>query len=865
MALDKWTGTLSALWSDPANWSNGVPQTGDDVQIETASSLTVTYATGTISLDSMITSMATLSVTGGSLGVANGYDFGGALTLSGGALQLAAGNYGGLFAANFSQTGGAMTLLNGATAQGGTFSQTGGTMTIANGDFLDRDGGIFSGKISGAGRMQFAGYGVNTTIAAGFSANVSSIEVIIGTLGFTTSLTYAKTFALDAGGTLNLSGNTLTLSGAAGLDGDITSGTLNLTGTGHLNGLVLDNGQLVSIGGTYNETGPITLGNSGTGTLSIASTGELRLTNNNVIASQGGGGTMLNAGTLIKVGGGSPTGESVIYGDFSNTASGQIDIAVGTLDFRGPSNGYTQTLMGTITGAGTMSFDAGNFAISNSNLTLGVARVLLAGQSTTTTLTTTLNYSGNWDQTGGTLAVGSPGQSAGTLSLTGEAAFDGGLMKGTGTVLSSGAVALGNNMDLEGNLTFNFSGPVSQTGNINLGLDGDAITIANVAKGDTWNLKGGSSIFGFNGMITNNGTFAKLNGAGTSTVQSDLYNNGTLAVDSGQLTLSGVGTLAGSVIGGGVLDISGAYQFDFGTPTALSVSTVILDIPDQYGEVQATLASDLTFANNWDQEGGTLALSTLNTGYTLTLNGNTSLQAGAIDGGGSPQIGLVVVNGPAFIGNGFSLLQGAQVEFNGPTEQAGSITLTGGASSPLVSIGAGDVYTMDSGAYLGGPNGSIVGTLAVGGTLVANGAGSTSVIAAAIVDNGSIQLGYGEMQFLGSLTGTGSVTVSNGATLDLLGSSTITNTITFGHASSGILDLGTPDSFLGTIAGFSSGDMVELDGFQWADGGTLVVQGKTVTITDGNQSATLNFSSAQTLSQLVIGEGPHGWLSVIHT
>jgi len=172
---------------------------------------------------------------------------------------------------------------------------------------------------------------------------------------------------------------------------------------------------------------------------------------------------------------------------------------------------------------------------------------------------------------------------------------------------------------------------------------------------------------------------------------------------------------------------------------------------------------------------------------------------------------------------------------------------------------------MDSGAYLGGPNGSIVGTLAVGGTLVANGAGSTSVIAAAIVDNGSIQLGYGEMQFLGSLTGTGSVTVSNGATLDLLGSSTITNTITFGHASSGILDLGTPDSFLGTIAGFSSGDMVELDGFQWADGGTLVVQGKTVTITDGNQSATLNFSSAQTLSQLVIGEGPHGWLSVIHT
>jgi fibronectin-binding autotransporter adhesin len=858
MALDTWTGSGSGTWSTASDWSNGVPQTGGDVQIETASGISVTFNSGTIALDSLVTSGAALDFTAGSLSTSNGYTFGGPLTLSGGSMQLTAGFYGGTFGGNVTESGGTLTLLNGADALGGSFSETGGTLAIGGGDFLDRDGGTFSGLITGAGRMQFAGYGTTTSIDAGFSANVGSIEVVIGALSFNTSVNYANTFALDSGGTLSLNSNTLTLSGAAGLDGDITGGTLDLKGTGHLNGLLLDNGQLLSLTGTYNETGPIQLGNSGTGTLSIGKTGTLRLTNNNFISVGNGGGVFLNAGTLTKVGGGPVSGESVIYGNFTNASTGIIDVAVGTLDFRGPSNGFTNTLAGTITGAGTMSFDAGSFLISSaSNLTLDVARVLLTGNSTAITLTTTQSYGGDWDQTGGTLVVGIPGQAAGTLALGGEAAFDGGLLKGTGTVLSSGPVNLDNNVDLEGNLTFNFSGLVSQTGNINLGVDADAITSASIAQGDSWNLEGGNSIYGFNGEIINNGTFAKLNGAGTSVVQSDVINVGTLAVDSGELTLSGVGTLGGSVIGGGVLDISGAYQFA-ATLGTLSVGTVILDSPNQTGEVQATLGGDITFANNWDQEGGTLALTDNDTGYTLTLNGVTSLQSGNIEG-----TGLVIVNGAAVLGANFGLLQGAQVDFNGNTEQTGNVTLTGGSSAPVLSIGTGATYTMDDNATLGGADQTVVGTLVVGGTLVASGAGAlANTIGAAVVDNGSIKLSYGEMQFLGGLTGKGSITLSNGATLDLLGSSNITNTITFGHKG-GILDLGTPDNFTGTIAGFASGDMVELNGFAF-DNITTIVQGDTVTLTEGNQSVTLTFSTAQTATQLTVGEGPHGWLSLIH-
>jgi hypothetical protein len=856
MSLISWTGTLSGLWSTGSNWSTGnAPQNGDDVQIEPTAAITVTYNTGSLFLDQLATANATLSVTGGTLNVLNGYDFGGALAFSGGLLELAAGNGGDAFGSNVTETGGVLRLQGGALAQGGTFTETAGTLAISNGQFLDHDAGAFSGAVSGDGRLILDDVGGQITLGSGFSASVGAIEIQNTEVSLSESLTYAKTFALDQGGTLGLNGYTLTLKGSAGLNGTITNGgVINATGTGHMNGLLLDNGVDLSVSGTYTQAGNIALGSAGSATLAVAKSGTLQLSNNGTIFADSSG-SFSNAGLLIKTGGGSANGESVIEGNFSNATSATVDIAVGTLDFRGPSNGFTDTLAGTFTGGGSLSFDAGSFLDSStSNLDLAVSRLLLTGNATTLTLTTSLTYDGNWDQTGGTLVVGSPGQGTGSLTLNGETAFDGGLLKGTGTVLATGAVNLGANMDLEGNITCEFQGPVSQTGNINLGTLADAITIASVAAGDSWDVKANSSIFGFNGEIENAGTFALVSGGGTSVVQSGLISTGTVAVDSGVLALSGVGTLGGSVTGSAALDISGAYVFASGL--ALSVGTVILDAPANNGEVQVSLAGNLTFANNWAQEGGTLSLQTGQQSGTLTLEGIASLEAGAIEGDGT-----VLAKGATVIGT-LSLLQGAQLVIDGNAEQTGNVTLTGGSTAPTLTVGSSGVYTMDAATTLGGQNNSVVGTVVVDGTLVLSGAGVTE-IAASLVDNGSIKMTYGEMAFLGSVTGTGSMNISNGATLDLLGSTTITNTLTFG-SHGGILDLGTPDNFLGTIAGFATGDMVELNGFAFG-GGSLVVQNDTVTITDGNDSVTLTFSTAQTLSQLEMGVGPHGWLALIHT
>src|SRR5277367_1594744 len=99
MALVTWTSLNSGNWSTGLDWSTGAsPLQGDDVVINPAASVTVTYSTGTLSLDSLTTgASAMFDFTGGMLTTVNGYSFGGALTIAGGQLRLCSGNYGGSF------------------------------------------------------------------------------------------------------------------------------------------------------------------------------------------------------------------------------------------------------------------------------------------------------------------------------------------------------------------------------------------------------------------------------------------------------------------------------------------------------------------------------------------------------------------------------------------------------------------------------------------------------------------------------------------------------------------------------------------------------------------------------------------------
>ncbi len=894
MASVTWTATTNGTWSNGANWSLPAgPQSGDNVSISgTTGLLGVAYAAETLAIQSLSTTNTALTIASGTLHVTQGYNLGGTLALSAGLLALDAGAYGNTITGAVALSGGTLALAGGSLLTGTSLTQSGGTLLISRGALDDQaQSTTLSGLVSGGGQLRLDG----ATTIIGTHCVLSNGSVLVGnsTVFLNENLTYANAFTLSQAGTLNLGTSTLTLSGLSDLEGTVSNSTLALSGTGHLNLLTLENGATAAISGTYSQSGGITLGALGTGTLEILAGGTLREVGNSYITNNDLGGTLNNAGTLIKTGGNGVSGATNISALLVNT--GTIDSAVGTIAFYGPSNGATSTLGGTIAGAGTVAFDTGNFLIASNALALTTSHLVLTQSAAITLTANALTYAGDYAQSGGTLIVGVPGNIGGsTLTLSGLTALDGGLLKGTGTVLCSGAVHLGNQMSLEGNLSFDFgtatsgSQTVSQTGTILFGNEMDAITLARVGTSEAWMLEGNASILGSNGTITNTGIFEKASGGGTSLVQSNLLNFGTLEANTGVLSLSGGGTLGGNVTGPGALDISGG-NLVFGqaaTAGAGGGETVSSALTLTTGELildggQIQVAQNLAYGGGFSQESGTLALDSYNTYNstgtvtgsgisTLTLNGITSLASGAIEGPGALIInGAAVLNQGPYPVNQLGLLQGAQLTVNGATEQAGTLALTGGSASPTLTIGATSVYTLDQNAAIGAPNTSVVGTVVVNGTLSAS-ADGLNTVTANVVDAGSIRVANGDLSFIGTLssTGTGAISISSGGTLELNTSNIITTAVSFG-AGGGVLSLAAPSSFESTIGGFARGDIIELQGFAFANltpsFANGAATGKVLTLTESNgQSITLNFGSTQSLSSLTLYEGPHGGIALVH-
>ncbi len=876
MASVTWTATTSGTWSTLSDWSlTAGPQAGGDVGIPgTTGPVTVTYTGGSLAIDSLTTQNSSgFSMNAGTLTVTNGYNFSGPLTLSGGVLSLSNGGYGRAIDGSVSATAGTLAILDGGYAQGASFSFAAGTrLQITRGQFLDQSTSTtLAGTVTGTGALVLSGS--NATLGAGFALSTRALEAS-ATVFLNENLSYGGNVTLDQNGSISTGANTLTLTGLATLDGTLQSSVAVLSGSGHFNGLTLANNSLLSLAGTYSQTGAINLGQTSSGTLSIGTAGELRIAGNEQITNAQQGGVLSNAGTLIKTAG-SPVngGAATIAAIVRNT--GTIDVAVGALAFTAPtSNGSTSTLAGTITGAGSVVFETGSFAIASSSFALSTARTVLTDSANVTLTAPSLAYAGQFDQTGGTLVVvGAYGQGANTLTLTGTDALDGGLVKGTGTILSSGAVNLGGNEMLEGNLTLKFgtastTNTVSQTGAITLGQQQASIVTAQIAAGESWLLKGPSSISGQFGTITNNGLFEKLNGSGEDVVQSyfDNTNTGSLAVESGQLTLSGGGVLAGTVSGPATLDLQGNIYLAAGL--SLSAGELILDGGSM------TLGGALSYGGGFSQEGGTLALDASNTANTLTLSGGVSLEAGTLLGAGE-----VVVAGAATLDQGapgtnqpLSLQGGAQLLLQGATDQFGTISLSGGGGSPAttLTVGAQGTYTLEAGASIvvpgSGSSGASGAFVTVAGTLTAPGTG-TSTISASVVDTGLIKVANGNLSFLGPVSGAGTISIGTGGTVELdgaAGSTAVAFATTAGNGA--VLSLADNNGFSGTISGFSSGDVIELQGFGFANiTPALSANGEAVTLTEANgQSMTLHFSSVQTASALTLGVGTHGGLALIH-
>lgn len=608
------------------------------------------------------------------------------------------------------------------SAVGGTVVDAGATLAFSTGlaMLVDEDITINGTGVGGAGALQ----GRGGSVQIGRTVQLGSDSLIGVTAG-----------SLNLGGITGTNRN-LTIGGAGllGINGDLAigSGTLIKNGTGQasLFGTNSWTGDLIINDGTVQVSfagGPVNRGIGDNANVTINS-GLLVLAQNETIGSLTGGATGFvddaSAGRTLTVGG---NNASTTFAGRINGTLGLTKVGTGTLTLSGSGSattGVTRISGGTLAlGANDAISNGSAVVIAGGTLALGtfsdtVARLDLLSGSITGGTGSALTVTGNYSQSGGTLAagatvnVGSPfglsgGTIAGTLAST-LVSNSAGLVSGTGVLVT---------------------GRLTMVGNLNVG--------SGAAGGLTINSGGVASVretaigAGASGMVTVSGAGSRLEN--TAGLLVGFATNGSLNVESGGFVRS-----ASSIIG----------AFQSGTAV-----------------VRGT-------GSRWETT-GILTIAT-NSAGTLTVEDGGFVSSGsAIVGANAAGVGAILVSGSGSRWeNAGELLLGR----NG----SGTLTIAAGgavtAGSVVMAREAGSTGTLIFGAAEGSPA-VAAGTLTT--PTIAFGAGTGAIIfnhtsadldlAAAISGNGTVRHLAGTTTLSGASTYTGTTSVLGG-TLRVTGS-----------------------------------------------------------------------------------------------
>jgi hypothetical protein len=376
--------------------------------------------------------------------------------------------------------------------------------------------------------------------------------------------------------------------------------------------------------------------------------------------------------------------------------------------------------------------------------------------------------------------------------------------------------------------------------------------------------------------------------------------SGVLTIASGQtliLSSSGkVDTITGVVNGGGTLAFAGGSLTVAAGATFKPADWVV-------SGGTATIATNLTYAGNFNESGGTLSLGA---GDTLTLTGSDTI------GGVVAGTGTLAVIGAVLALNASTLsaqtnIAGSSVTLSGSITDSASVNLTG--STVTVTTGGatllgGGNLVMDAattisgaGATLTNSAATISGAGALGGgqmilvnklTGVVNGnaasalvidAGANTIsnagliettgaggvtIQSAIANNGTLLVTSGTMSLNGVVTGAGSATISGGV-LDC--NSAFNENVTF--TGTGVLALAQSQTFKKAIAGFSPtganaldlGDIAFTGGNQATYSGTAT--SGVLTVTDGVHTAKINLTGNYLNSTFTCSSDGQGGILVV--
>jgi hypothetical protein len=708
-------------------------------------------------------------------------------------LSLGASNITAAATSNITVTGNLSTTGAGSFthAAGGTLTMSGTTKTLTGTGFTFSNLTV-SGTVSSTSSINITG---NLSVAASF-INSSNTVIMSGAtktisgagttsfsaLSVTGTVTSASSFsianAMDVSGSFTASAGTATFTGTSTLNGTANLFNVTLNGTS----LQLSTNSVLGIAGVYTITA---------GSLNVTATTP------NTVNYNGSGAQTVPAGqygNLIFSNGNTKTAGGAI------TVNSDITIAASTT-FAAAT--FSHTVLGNWINAGT--FTAATSTVSFTGTTdinisgTNTFNILTINKSATTNQITLLNdvNVANLNMTSGSMNTGSN-----LINITTDR---------TGPGLISGTIRHTHGFGLN---TYAFEGP-----NMLIGFFGvnaiSAVTV-NVVKGKVSDFPFGGAVNRVytititGGSISLNTTLrlhyedAELNGNNESTMR--LWQN----------TGSGWNAVATPVFGalnrntttnyveltGLALDISNRWTFSDdanlvrwngsassdwftaanwtsiqGSPSRPPAATDIAEIGTAAFTNQPTIASGSAVAKSITFGSVQAAILTLNTGGSLTTQGNIS---GNWSGNATHTINAnnqnITVNGDLVLSDGTA---GHVINLNmgtGTTTVAGSLTESGGANVTFTSAGAlniGANFNYVSGTFTPSTstvtyNGNVIQTVAGlnYNNLVVNKTAGIAAINTAASIAGNLSITAGELDINAASTITGNVNISSGATLN---------------------------------------------------------------------------------------------------
>jgi autotransporter-associated beta strand protein len=719
------TDDTSHLYNDPANWAGGV--------IDNSFSGVTFTANTTLYFNAPVT-------TGGS-GINLGYSGNFSLTFESASTTTETLTLGGGISGTFG--GSSVTFGDPSNQLDIDLGSTGQTFTIATGDTLSvlntiTDTGSLT--VAGGGTLTLSGantYSGGTTLSAG-QLNINSATAI-GT----------GTFTINGGTIDNTSGSAIILSNN---NPQVWNQSFTFNGTDNLNlgtGAVLMGGNITitTNAGELAVGGDIGDGGNGFKLTQSGSNGTLTLSGNNTFS---GGTTFTSGGTAGQLNINSAT--ALGTGTFTVNTGSTIDNTSGSAI--------------TLTDNNAIHWN-GNFTFAGSNdLNLGTGDVTMSSSHTLTVAGAALTFGGVISGSGDKATK----NGGGTLVLTGDNTYSGGLTLSAGTIDINNAGALGT-----GTFTIN-GGAIDNTSGAFIDID----TANPITLGGSFTFEGSNALDLGTGAVNLSGNRTITVDASTLTVDGAISGGHSLIFSgSGTLTLTGTNTYTGgTTLNAGTLNIDSS--------SAIGTGKLTID----GGTIDNTSGAAITLSTNntqaWDGNftfNGTDALNlgtgnvTLSASQTVTTDGAALTVGGVISGTGfaltASGSGTLSLSGNNTFSGGTDLSGGTLDINNASAIGTGTFTIDGGAidntSGSSITLSHNNTQVWNSDFTFDGSNALNLGTGAVtlGATQTVTANGAALTVGGAIGDGGNAygltMDGSGTLILNGADTFTGSIIIDSGA------------------------------------------------------------------------------------------------------